>query len=88
MTLAGCWLSIQLTRTILDDVSRMTPPCAGSCFLGCAINAEVNADFGIEPTTYRSFGGGTSRRRDWHLTDTPCLSLLKHLIHLQGGVIK
>ena len=30
----------------------------------------------------------SSRRRDCHYHDTPCLSLLKHLIKLQGGVIK
>ena len=29
--------------------------------------------------------GQTSRRRDCHFDDTPCLSLLKHLIKVQGG---
>ena len=29
-----------------------------------------------------------SRRRDCHCTDTPCLSLLKQLIKVQGGAIK
>ena len=29
-----------------------------------------------------------SRRRDCQFDDTPCLSLLEHLIKLQGGVIK
>ena len=32
--------------------------------------------------------GSDSRRRDCHFHDTPCLSLLKHLINSQGGVIK
>ena len=29
-----------------------------------------------------------SRRRDCHFDDTPCLSLLKHIIKGQGGAIK
>ena len=29
--------------------------------------------------------GGSSRRRDCHFHGTPCLSLLKHLMQLQGG---
>ena len=33
-------------------------------------------------------GGGGSRRRDCHFDYTPCLSLLKHLIKVQGGAIK
>ena len=32
--------------------------------------------------------GEGSRRRDCHFDDTPCLSLLKHLIKVQGGAIK
>ena len=32
--------------------------------------------------------GLDSRRRDCHFDDTPCLSLLKHLIKVQGGAIK
>ena len=29
-----------------------------------------------------------SRRRDCHFDDTPCVSLLKHLIKVQGGAIR
>ena len=32
--------------------------------------------------------GKSSRRRDCHFDDTPCLSLLKHLLKVQGGAIK
>ena len=32
--------------------------------------------------------GGISRRRDCHFDDIPCLSLLEHLIKVQGGAIK
>ena len=32
--------------------------------------------------------GGVSRRRDCHLTDTPCSSPLKHLATAQRGAIK
>ena len=32
--------------------------------------------------------GVTSRWRDCHFDDTPCLSLLKHLLTVQGGAIK
>ena len=35
-------------------------------------------------TTLKKIGGSNSRRRDCHFNDTPCLSLLKHLIHVQG----
>ena len=36
------------------------------------------------PIKFGSWMGGDSRRRDCHFTDTPCLSLLKHLIKVQG----
>ena len=29
-----------------------------------------------------------SRRRDCQFTDTPCISILKHLLQVQGGAIK
>ena len=29
-----------------------------------------------------------SRRRDYHFDDTPCLSLLVHLLKVQGGAVK
>ena len=32
--------------------------------------------------------GGSSHWRDCHFTDTPCLSLLKHLLKVKGGDIK
>ena len=32
--------------------------------------------------------GKLSHRRDCHFDDTPCLSLLKHLLEVQGGAIK
>ena len=35
-----------------------------------------------------STSGSTSHWRDCHFDDTPCLSILKHLIKVQGGVIK
>ena len=35
-----------------------------------------------------STGQESSRRRDCHFDDAPCLSLLKHLMKVQGGAIK
>ena len=29
--------------------------------------------------------GSSGRRRDCHFTDTPCVSLLKHLLRVEGG---
>ena len=45
---------------------------------------------GPHPPQARQRGGPTtcSHRRDCHFTDTPCLSLLKHLEKIQGGAIK
>ena len=40
------------------------------------------ATFGAD----RMSGGGGSRRRDCHFAGTPCTSLLKHLLKVEGGV--
>ena len=32
--------------------------------------------------------GFTSRRRDCHFDDTPCLSILKNIIKVRGGAIE
>ena len=41
-------------------------------------------------TTRRAehIAGAASRRQNCHFDDTPCSSLLQHLIELQGGAIK
>ena len=42
----------------------------------------------IRRLSTRGVDGLVSRRRDCHFTDTPCISLLKHLLKVQGGAIK
>ena len=57
--------------------------------IGCCIGwALMPTAPDTPPSASQLLRAPPSRRRDCHFTDTPCLSLLKNLLKVQGGAIK
>ena len=69
------------------DGSQEIMTVSGQGTMPAAATLEKYAELGLSHPE-ETMPGSDSRRRDCHFDDTPCLSLLKHLLKAQGGAIK
>ena len=81
------YLDLELREAAALGADR---PAAQPAVVLCAPTRDSKSAHQLMQNTQQNnlaWGVG-SRRRDCHFDDTPCLSLLKHPMKVQGGAIK